>query len=67
VLVIPSLFFLFTGLGFGIWLLQIYSLQNEIMTNIALASFAFILIGFFLFSSAITLYAINRVSKKIRV
>ena len=66
ILGIPSLFFLFTGLSIGVWLLQIYSLEHAIITNIALASITFTLIGFFMLSSATTLYAIARVSRKIR-
>lgn len=63
---IPSLLFLLAGVGFGVWMLQVYALQNQIETNIALASIAFILIGFFMLSTAITLYAITRISKKVR-
>ena len=61
---IPGLLCLFAGAAFGVWMLQVYSLQNQIETNIALASVAFILIGFFMLSTAITLYAITRISKK---
>ena len=61
---IPSLFCLLAGVGFGVWMLQVYALQHEIPTNIALASIAFILIGFFMLSTAITLYAITRISEK---
>ena len=63
---IPSLLCLFTGIGFGMWMLQIYALQHQIVTNIALASIAFILIGFFMLSTAITLYAITRIAKKVK-
>jgi len=62
---IPSLFCLFAGIGFGLWMLQVYALEHQIVTNIALASIAFILIGFFMLSTAITLYAITRISRKI--
>jgi glycosyltransferase involved in cell wall biosynthesis len=61
---IPGLLCLFTGLGFGIWMLQIYAAEHYIVTNIALASVAFVLIGFFMLSTAITLYAITRIAKK---
>jgi glycosyltransferase involved in cell wall biosynthesis len=64
VLGIPGLLCLFTGLGFGIWMLQIYSIQQHIITNVALASVAFILMGFFMLSTAITLYAIKRMAKR---
>jgi hypothetical protein len=62
---VPSLFCLMAGIGFGIWTLQIYAINRAIETNIALASFAFVLIGFFMLSTAITLYAITRLSEKI--
>ena len=61
---VPSLLCLLTGVGFGVWMLQIYAMQKAIETNVALASIAFILIGFFLLSTAITLYAITRISEK---
>ena len=61
---IPSLFCLFAGVGFGLWMLQIYAIEQTIETNIALAAFGFILIGFFMLSTAITLYAIARISEK---
>ncbi len=61
---IPGLLCLFTGLGFVVWMMQIYAAEHYIVTNIALASVAFVLIGFFMLSTAITLYAITRVAKK---
>lgn len=61
---VPSLFCLLAGVGFGLWMLQIYALRQIIETNVALASLAFILIGFFMLSTAITLYAIARISEK---
>ena len=61
---VPSLLFLLAGVGFGVWMLQIYSVERVLETNVALASIAFILIGFFLLSTAITLYAIARISEK---
>lgn len=62
---IPGLLFLFLGIGFGVWMLQIYALERTIETNVALASIAFIIISFFLLSLAITLYAISRISTRI--
>ncbi len=61
---VPSLLSLLAGVGFGAWMLQNYAIEHTIETNIALASIAFILIGFFLLSTAITLYAIARISEK---
>ncbi|HEX7483413.1 MAG TPA: glycosyltransferase family 2 protein [Candidatus Bathyarchaeia archaeon] len=63
---VPSLFFLFAGVGFGLWMLQNYAIHHMIETNIALASIAFLLIGFFMLSTAITLYAITRIAKKVK-
>jgi glycosyltransferase involved in cell wall biosynthesis len=65
VLGIPSLICLFGGAFFGIWMLQIYAMEHRIVTNIALASVAFVLIGFFMLSTAITLYSITRIAKKV--
>jgi UDP-glucose 4-epimerase len=45
-------------------LLQIYVIERQITTNIALASIAFILIGLFAVFTAITLYAISRLMRK---
>jgi glycosyltransferase involved in cell wall biosynthesis len=61
---IPSLLCLLAGVGFGVWMLQIYAIAHTIETNVALASLSFILIGFFMLSTAITLYAIARMSEK---
>jgi glycosyltransferase involved in cell wall biosynthesis len=61
---VPSLFCFLAGMGFGIWMLQVYSVEQQIVTNIALASAGFILLGFFMLSTAITLYAIARISEK---
>jgi len=60
----PGLLCLTAGVFFGVWMLQIYAAEHRIVTNIALASMAFILIGFFALSTAITLYAISRLLEK---
>jgi glycosyltransferase involved in cell wall biosynthesis len=67
VLGVPSLLFLFAGISFGVWMLQIYATEHYIVTNIALASLAFVIIGFFMLSTAITLYAISRITRKLKV
>jgi glycosyltransferase involved in cell wall biosynthesis len=61
---LPGLIFLFAGIGFGIWMLKIFAEEQQITTNIALASMAFILIGMFTLFTAITLYAISRQAQK---
>ena len=63
ILGIPGILFLSVGTIFGIWMLQIYAITHSIVTNVALASIAFIIIGFFMLSTAITLYAISRINK----
>jgi glycosyltransferase involved in cell wall biosynthesis len=60
----PGLIFLFAGTGFGIWMLKLFAEEQQIVTNIALASMAFILIGMFTVFTAITLYAISRQAQK---
>jgi hypothetical protein len=62
---IPGLLCLIAGTVFGVWMMNIYAIEHQIVTNIALASIAFILIGFFMISTGITLYAITRLSHKI--
>ena len=57
---LPGMIFLLAGMSFGIWMLKIFAEEQQIVTNIALASMAFILIGMFTLFTAITLYAISR-------
>jgi glycosyltransferase involved in cell wall biosynthesis len=61
---VPGVLSLLVGVFFGVWMLQIYALDHQITTNIALASIAFILIGLFAVFTAITLYAISRLMQK---
>ena len=61
---VPGTIMLAVGMFFGIWMLQIYSVERQIVTNIALASLTFIIMGFFALSTAITLYAILRLAEK---
>ena len=61
---VPGITFLCVGAVFGAWMLQIYGAEHRIVTNIALASIAFVLIGFFLLSTGITLYAISRLAER---
>jgi len=60
----PGIICLIVGAFFGVWMLQLYAAEHRIVTNVALASVAFILIGFFALSTAITLYAITRLTEK---
>ncbi len=63
---IPGIMFIALGTLFGVWMMDIYASTHSIVTNVALASIAFILIGFFMVSTAITLYAITRLSKRMK-
>ncbi len=65
ILGLPGVLFLLIGIIFGVWMLQIYAIEHVIETNIALAALSFVIIGAFMLSSAITLYAISRLSKRI--
>ena len=62
---IPGIMFLIAGIFFGVWMLQIYATNHSIETNVALAAIAFTLIGLFAISTAVTLYAISRLTKKL--
>ena len=61
---LPGVASLLIGMMFGVWMLQIYAVEHQITTNIALASIAFILIGLFAGFTAITLYGISRLVQK---
>ena len=61
---IPGIISLVVGTLFGVWMINIYAVEHHIITNLALASIAFVVIGFFMISTAITLYAITRISDK---
>jgi len=61
---LPGIMCLIIGASFGVWGLQIYAGEQHIVTNIALASISFIIIGLFCLSTAITLYAVSRLAKK---
>jgi glycosyltransferase involved in cell wall biosynthesis len=61
---LPGMVSLCVGMLFGIWMLQIYAIEQQITTNIALAAIAFIMIGMFSIFTAITLYAIARQGRK---
>jgi len=61
---IPGAILISIGIGFGIWTLRLYTEMGYIVTNVALASLAFSLIGIFTLFTAITLYAIVRLTQK---
>jgi glycosyltransferase involved in cell wall biosynthesis len=61
---VPGFLSLMAGVSFGCWMLQLYASEHRIVTNIALASIAFVLIGLFFVFTAVTLYAISRTVRK---
>jgi len=61
---IPGVASLTAGIFFGVFMMTLYASNHVIETNVALASIAFILIGFFLISTSITLYAITRLASR---
>lgn len=63
---IPGLFFLATGLIFGIWTLQIYSEERVVMTNIALVGIGGVILGTILLITGTILYSIVSVVREKR-
>jgi len=63
---IPGVALLFVGTLFGLWALQLYVLEGRLITNITLISIAFILVGIFAIFTAITLFAIIRLTQKMK-
>jgi len=61
---VPGTALLLIGIGFGAWMLRIYASEGHVVTNIALASIAFILIGLVAVFASITLYSIGRLMKR---
>jgi len=61
---IPGAVLVGIGLLFGLWTLEIYVKAGIVATNIALTSVAFGLVGIFAIFTSVTLYAIQRLVKK---
>ena len=62
---LPGIGSIIVGAFFGAWMLDMYATSHNIVTNVALASISFILIGFFMISTATTLYAIARIGQRV--
>jgi glycosyltransferase involved in cell wall biosynthesis len=62
---IPGIISTVLGVMLGVWMLNLYAIDGLIVTNIALGSIGFLLMGCFMVSTAITLYAITRMNAKI--
>jgi len=62
---IPGMIFLFIGLFFTVWTLQLFSETREIITNISLLAIGTIIFGTMLFMTSIILYSmVNLVREK---
>ena len=55
---IPGIIFLITGLGFIAWTLQIYTISQEIVTNISLIGIGCIVLGAVLLMTSVILFSI---------
>jgi glycosyltransferase involved in cell wall biosynthesis len=61
---IPGIIFLLIGLAFGIWTIQIYSDEGQVITNIALVGVSGVIMGTILMLTATILYSIVSVVKR---
>jgi glycosyltransferase involved in cell wall biosynthesis len=61
---IPGIIFLFIGLAFGVWTIQIYSEEGQVITNIALVGIGGVIMGTTLMLAATILYSIVSVVKR---
>jgi len=61
---IPGMTFLFIGLAFGIWTVQIFSEQGQIITNIALIGMGGVILGTVMIITGTILYSIVNVIRE---
>ena len=61
---IPGIIFLLVGLAFGVWTIQIYSDEGQVITNIALVGVSGVIMGTILMLTATILYSIVSVVKR---
>ena len=61
---IPGLVFLIIGLGFVAWTIQIYSVEQEIITNISLIGIGCMVLGSIFLMTAVILFSIVTVVKE---
>ena len=61
---IPGIIFMIIGLGFVAWTIQIYSVQQEIITNISLIGIGCIVLGSIFLMTAVILFSIVTVVKE---
>lgn len=62
---LPGFMCLFAGIAFGLWTMQIYAVGHSIPMGPAIAAMLFLLTSFSMLSTAMTLYAISRLAKRI--
>ena len=61
---IPGIIFLIIGFGFTAWTIQIYSVEQEIITNISLIGIGCIVLGAILLMTAVILFSLVTVVKE---
>ena len=61
---IPGVIFLFIGLAFGIWTVQIFSEQGQLITNIALIGMGGVILGTVMIITGTILYSIVNVVRE---
>jgi len=61
---IPGMIFLFIGLSFGIWAVQIFLEQEQLITNIALVGIAGVILGTVMIITGTILYSIVNVVRE---
>jgi glycosyltransferase involved in cell wall biosynthesis len=61
---IPGIIFLLIGLAFGVWTIQIFSEEGQVITNIALVGVSGVIMGTILMLTATILYSIVSVVKR---
>jgi glycosyltransferase involved in cell wall biosynthesis len=64
ILGVPGLLCLIAGMAFGAWTMDIYRVSHVIPTGPAIAAMTLLLTSFFLLSTAIMLYAISRLARR---
>jgi len=63
---LPGVVFLMVGASFGLWTAQLYAIEHRIVTNVFLVAIVFVVLGVFTTFTAITLYAVLRVTQKLK-
>jgi glycosyltransferase involved in cell wall biosynthesis len=64
---LPAMFALLAGIGFGVETLYLYAVYHYMITSYLLISVALVFFGMFALFTAITLFAINKAKRRMRV